>query len=176
MSTPASVRVQGMSVRFPQSCVHCLAPATVERKISKSQSNGRRTTTRSIQVPYCASCLELAQYVAPKERLIKRVGIVAVILIAVGMIALGVVFNEAGEWVFPLAFLVGLASPFLIYPFIFRPWAESFVEPEMRRRRTEAQSAIAIHLFDRSSTLFHIANQAWAEAFAQCNGSAVEDA
>jgi hypothetical protein len=140
------------SISMPRACCRCGEPGTVERK-SSIQVRGARKT-RSVTLPYCASCAARAKTIdGARARLAGIVIAVSAALCAIGFLAPFL----------PLAALIGipvvLGTTFAI---VMRQRAGDSVE---------FPNAAWLAAASNQTSTFFVANQEWANQLAAANGT-----
>lgn len=76
-----SIDVHSANLRFPDTCVVCMSPATKQYEVSQVYSQGTKSSTVRINVPMCSSHFEAASAKSTAEKLIA----ILAVIIGIGM-------------------------------------------------------------------------------------------
>lgn len=134
------IKLQGLPVRFPNTCVVCLQPAQHTYTIDKTYTLGPRTITVALPVPLCAQHYAHTQAKSPAERLVERLGLwvgAAVgLLVVAGLLIYWYSTGESMSFVnVTVAAFVGVGFFLIVWAATAYWFAPSFALPESKAAR-----------------------------------------
>jgi len=160
MAQGSDVVLQSNTFTVPPRCASCGMPQQTTRTTKLSKKQGRTTTTRSFQIPYCNPCADRAKGTQAKGALfaLATLGIVLVFS-ALNLVAPGI----------PAALLIGLP---IVLSLGFAIAAMTALAPKVPPLPAMATGdAVRLVKFNGSQSTLHCVHPQWAEELARANGT-----
>jgi hypothetical protein len=160
MGQGSDVVLQSNTFTVPPRCASCGMPQQTTRTTKLSKKQGRTTTTRSFQIPYCNPCADRAKGTQVKGA-----------LFAVATLGIVLAFSAFELLVpgLPAALLVGLP---IVLSLGFAIAAMTTLAPKPPPLPAVATGdAVRLVKFNGNQSWLHCAHPQWADEFARANGT-----